>query len=529
MPSGRRETYTETLGQIDWADLYERHDGYVLFEDLREQWFHAIQPDYVLIDSRTGHTDSSGICTRQLPDSVVILFFPNEQNLRGLSQVVSDIRNEAVEPRRKNIALHFVMSNVPNLDDDDLILQGKISGFQEHLGFQRDPLVIHRYDSLSLLNQVVFSKDRPRSRLAHEYRQIVQEIYTQNWNDRDGALEYIRRAEIPGRWLKDESILAREDRLDRIEQAHREDGEILFRLAELRESDRQTDAAAYLIDQAILHGCERPEAFLQRSRLRANADGSESDAAVEDLWRVLALEHVAPPMVREAVGRLAGLKRYESQRLIESNAVATLDLYGKYWLASTLDRSRDDLSIEVALWKQISESPDLPADRQSAVKSHLGLSYIGLGRFSEAVTVFRDGNRNVEDMDIAKTFNYGVALWGMNGVMDRKIFERVAEIDQANGGREETANYLQCMVIVCWATGKTDNAMDYLDRAWRKMISLRVRSEFSCWRYLRVGARTFEQDLDEMKALIEKDKFHMPRFMSKTGTIAIKDETPLPP
>ena len=75
MPSGRSDTYTATLGQIDWVELYERRDGYVLFEDLRKQWSQAVQPDYVLIDSRTGHTDSSGICTRQLPDSVVILFF----------------------------------------------------------------------------------------------------------------------------------------------------------------------------------------------------------------------------------------------------------------------------------------------------------------------------------------------------------------------------------------------------------------------------------------------------------------------
>ena len=27
-------------------------------------------------------------------------------------------------------------------------------------------MIVHRYDSLSLLNQVVFTKDRPRSRLA---------------------------------------------------------------------------------------------------------------------------------------------------------------------------------------------------------------------------------------------------------------------------------------------------------------------------------------------------------------------------
>ena len=61
----------------------------------------TLEPDYVLIDSRTGHNEVGGICTRQLPDAVTILFFPNEQNLFGLKKVVSDIRNEAKGPRRK--------------------------------------------------------------------------------------------------------------------------------------------------------------------------------------------------------------------------------------------------------------------------------------------------------------------------------------------------------------------------------------------------------------------------------------------
>ena len=95
---------------------------------------------------------------------MVVFFFPNEQNLRGLTEVVRDIRSEADEPRKKRIELHFVMSNVPDLDDEDRILESKIEAFQDQLDFLWEPMVVHRYDSLSLLNQVVFVKDRPRSR-----------------------------------------------------------------------------------------------------------------------------------------------------------------------------------------------------------------------------------------------------------------------------------------------------------------------------------------------------------------------------
>ena len=299
MPSGRNEAYAANYNQIDWGDLYARHDGYLLFEDIKEQWKRIVQPDYVLIDSRTGHTDSGGICTRQLPDSVVVLFFPNEQNLRGLTEVVRDIRAEADEPRKKSISFHFVMSHVPDLDDEDRILEDKIKNFQERLGFRREPMVVHRYDSLSLLNQVVFSKDRPRSRLAKEYSEIVRDISARNWQDRDGALEYIQRAGRRWRWIEDDSILTREEMLERIEEVHAGDGEILFLLAELREAERQPERAELLVNQAIDAGFEQPEAYLKRARVRE--ENHDFEGAGEDTRRVLESERVAPPMVREAI------------------------------------------------------------------------------------------------------------------------------------------------------------------------------------------------------------------------------------
>ena len=46
------------------------------------------------------------------------------------------------------------MSNVPDLDDEDNILRGMLEKFKANLGFEVEPHIIHRYDSLSLLNQV---------------------------------------------------------------------------------------------------------------------------------------------------------------------------------------------------------------------------------------------------------------------------------------------------------------------------------------------------------------------------------------
>ena len=515
MPSGKSETYATNFHQVDWAELYDRHDGFLLFEDLKKQWNRVVKPDYVLIDSRTGHTDTCGICTRQLPNSVVVLFFPNEQNLRGLTEVVDDIRSESNEPRNKNIELHFVMSNVPDLDDEDRILKDKIGAFQDQLGFWREPMVIHRYDSLSLLNQVVFAKDRPRSRLAKEYGEIVRAISARNWQDRDGALEYIRRAGRRWRRIQDDSATAREEMLEEIEKAHPEDGEVLFRLAELREDDRQPESAALLVHQAIDAGYAQPEAYLKRAQLRAEND--DLAGATEDAWRVLDSDVVAPPMVREALGRLARMESPVPQELVRSTAVTSLEIDDKSWLASSFNYSRADLPIAVALWEQILDFDRLSDEKREFARHSLGMAYMGLGRCSNASRMFRTEGQGISDMDIRDAFNYAMAMWGVNRTVDVDAFQHVVDLDRSAIQNERGANYLQCMAIAYWAVGSDDAAIDFVDSAHERLRALRGRAEFSCWRYLQVSARKFVSDLEEIRALIKGGSSPLPPFLPAEG------------
>jgi hypothetical protein len=53
---------------------------------LRERWRHDW--DVVLIDSRTGLSDTGGICTIQLPDVIVAMFTANHQSLYGVRDVM---------------------------------------------------------------------------------------------------------------------------------------------------------------------------------------------------------------------------------------------------------------------------------------------------------------------------------------------------------------------------------------------------------------------------------------------------------
>src|SRR5439155_6942637 len=55
--------------------------------------------------SRTGITDTSGICTMLLPEKLVVVFTPNHQSLTGVIEVIS----RAVEYRRTSEDLRPLM------------------------------------------------------------------------------------------------------------------------------------------------------------------------------------------------------------------------------------------------------------------------------------------------------------------------------------------------------------------------------------------------------------------------------------
>lgn len=78
------EKYSNKVNTFDWEGLYYRSPMLIrLFaEKLAEQF------KYILIDSRTGYTDISGICTMLMPQKLVVVFTPNRQNYTGIREQV---------------------------------------------------------------------------------------------------------------------------------------------------------------------------------------------------------------------------------------------------------------------------------------------------------------------------------------------------------------------------------------------------------------------------------------------------------
>jgi cellulose biosynthesis protein BcsQ len=84
------EHYQTRAHQLNWVQLFEKHDIGNYIDHLRNAW--QEEYDFVLLDSRTGITDIGDICTVLLPDVLVLLFISNYQNIQGIKKTVARAR-----------------------------------------------------------------------------------------------------------------------------------------------------------------------------------------------------------------------------------------------------------------------------------------------------------------------------------------------------------------------------------------------------------------------------------------------------
>ncbi len=97
------DEYPARINSFSWVDLY---DDYAWLFPLFSDWL-AERYEYILIDSRTGDTDTSNICTMIMPEKLVAVFTPNNQSLLGVLRILrrafkyrgsSDVRPLMVYP-----------------------------------------------------------------------------------------------------------------------------------------------------------------------------------------------------------------------------------------------------------------------------------------------------------------------------------------------------------------------------------------------------------------------------------------------
>ncbi|HEY5960410.1 MAG TPA: AAA family ATPase, partial [Polyangiaceae bacterium] len=84
--AGRQSsTFSERVNRFNWVRFYEEFGGEAFvnasFENARKLY------DYILVDSRTGVADTSGVSTIQVPDDLVVALTLNNQSIYGAAHV----------------------------------------------------------------------------------------------------------------------------------------------------------------------------------------------------------------------------------------------------------------------------------------------------------------------------------------------------------------------------------------------------------------------------------------------------------
>jgi cellulose biosynthesis protein BcsQ len=134
MTAGQFDDYYPTkVNTFNWEDLFNQSPN--LIPEFANHL--AKKFKYILIDSRTGFTDTSSVCTSLMPEKLVVVFTPNKQSLTGVLGLVENVTTY----RKKSDDLRpLVVFPLPSrIENAELALhkdwrfgnkKNKISGYQ---------------------------------------------------------------------------------------------------------------------------------------------------------------------------------------------------------------------------------------------------------------------------------------------------------------------------------------------------------------------------------------------------------------
>jgi len=513
MPAGSHTSigYSKDLSTIDWATLYKDRSGFLLMEDLKQQWrsFEGQGFDYVLIDSRTGHTDVGGICTRQLPDAVVVMFVPTRQNVEGLVPIVRAIKSERAPVRKRPVTLYFCPSNVPELDDEDGILHKLLNEAARRLEYDETPLMINHYAHLELLEQKIFAISHEHSRLGKQYSRLSNELISGNLEDREGALIALKG--LPKRFEEarrrnNMSALERDilGKMEVIRANFPRDGEIAFALARLADKMVRPDDEISCLSVAIEQGYEMKWALLRRAYV--NNSLRRYEAAIEDARELFKLSETTLFEASPALDLLRGSSDPVQAEAMMKDIARNRDL-------DINVRSRA-LQLLITSHSNALEVVDLVQEICAVggrAETTFTLALIASGQFVRTLESMGSRSAVTERANVGELFNFAMAEWGATGQAPRDLLEQVLEL----AADRLDANYRQCLALSHAVLGNNQKALDEIEVA-RRLVGP-VISSFSCWSYRERYSDIFEEELDALKTQLERGEPIVPAFISSVA------------
>jgi hypothetical protein len=123
MPAGAvlSKEYWLKLSGINWHDLFYSPgaSGVQIFVDLKNRIEDELNPDFLLIDSRTGITEMGGVATTLLADKIVCLVLPSNENLEGARAVLRSLKRSQREGGSDQVEIIVALSRLPDLQNQD--------------------------------------------------------------------------------------------------------------------------------------------------------------------------------------------------------------------------------------------------------------------------------------------------------------------------------------------------------------------------------------------------------------------------
>ncbi|MCK4745975.1 MAG: tetratricopeptide repeat protein, partial [Bacteroidales bacterium] len=121
IPAGNSsfQGYWNKLSGINWNDLLykEESKGVAFFLDLKNKIEKEINPDVLLVDSRTGISEISGIPLSIMADEVVLMASNNEENKYGIIQIMNSLTHPDLRLNEKSPEITVVLTRLPFISE----------------------------------------------------------------------------------------------------------------------------------------------------------------------------------------------------------------------------------------------------------------------------------------------------------------------------------------------------------------------------------------------------------------------------
>jgi CobQ/CobB/MinD/ParA nucleotide binding domain len=190
LPAGPAPTsaYWRAMEHIVWSEMSvgEPAPLVTMLVELKAQIGQELNPDYLMIDARTGVTEHNGVALHTLADHVVAFAMPNREHLAGATHVIRKLLEAGGPP--STMVLNRMLANDARRDQQIVRVRSMLGDLSEPVVFCDDP-ALRNGEFLHLGDWGRSSEQNGGSDfLMTSYLELISRIAPETANHLDAAL-----------------------------------------------------------------------------------------------------------------------------------------------------------------------------------------------------------------------------------------------------------------------------------------------------------------------------------------------------